>query len=181
MRIGVVSFSFFLFLALYFCPLSEKACFLLLQLYLDQFLSRSHCSCQCCVCLCCDVCCAAASVPDAPLLHPSLLRLSLLPIPPLRLRKPGVLSPSLTVRLMFGPWCRFHFARGIASLFSSLSPHRPRHFSQEAVFTGGITAISGFIFVYMLSCATIERVTFLSDSVVKCSCWRSLPFIYEFI
>lgn len=120
---------------------AEEARFLPAAL-LYQLLSRSRCACQYCVCLCCDVRCAAASLPDAPVLHPPLLCLSLLPIPPLRLRNAAVLSPSLTVRVMFGPWCRFHSAGGITSLFSSLSPYSPWRLSVEAVFSPGYLTAS---------------------------------------
>lgn len=124
-----------------------KFFFLLLQLYLYQLLSRSHCGCQYCVCLCCDVCCASLSSSDAPVLHLPLLCLSPFLIPPFLLWKAAVLSPSLTACLMFGPWCCFHFARDITSVFCSLSLYSSWHFGVDAVFTQGyLTAISGFIF-----------------------------------
>lgn len=58
----------------------------------------------------------------------------------------------------------------ITSLFSSLPPYSPWHFSVEAVFSRGYpAAISALIFVYMLSYVTIESATFPSDSVVNWS------------
>lgn len=84
---------------------------------------------------------------DAPVLHLPLLCLSPFFIPPVLLWKATVLSPSLTAYLMFGPWCCFHFARDIMSVFSSLSLYSSWHFGVDALFTQGyLTAISGFIF-----------------------------------
>lgn len=128
-----------------------KLFFFLLQHYLYQLLSRSRCGCQYCVCLCRDVCCASLSFSDAPVLRLPLLCLPPFLIPPLVLWKAAVLSPSLTVCLMFGPWCCFHFARDIKSVFSSLSLYSSWHFGVDAVFAQSyLTAISGFIFALSL-------------------------------
>lgn len=141
----------FKFLSGYFSLLCKSSLFLFLpQLYLYQLLSRSQCGCQYCVCLCCDVCCASISFSDTPVLHFFFLSFvmsvsvshSSTPV-----WKAVVLSPSLTVCLMSGPWCCFRFACGITSLFSSLSLYSSWHFSVDAVFSQGyLAAISGFIF-----------------------------------